>query len=320
MSYQLSILPKDPCCICGNITYKSRTGEPPINLLKFKTKHYTTNKMIDHEFKFCNDCLEKHNIKKKDPMEVANKLVMDKVHALIMVRSGIPEADKEFGKLTSEFSENYGIPDSKIDTVTKIDKREYDKIINNNSTKVEDDAKRVKKSERKKTKAKRQKEKQKECKKDDNKNDNASEEEYKPVRDAILIPYNDNDIVKVLKINFGGGDEKLDEPTVYHVLKTDMTDHRTITWFEEKGYKLGIFAKDIADKDDEVNDIGSLIGNTSIRGNCILYDDCKDLTMDDYKEIINMSKTYDHEKYKKESAELFARFIKDLNKYTKKSS
>jgi hypothetical protein len=136
------------------------------------------------------------------------------------------------------------------------------------------------------------------------------EQKYIPIRTAILIP--DNSDPQVVTINFNSYIVKSKEPSIKDILKTNMTDHKTITWFEDKNYMLGIFCKDRADKNDKNNEIGSFIGHTNITGNCLLYDDCKNLTMADFKKIYELTNTFDFKKYPKNCDESFFKLMSCL--------
>lgn len=94
------------------------------------------------------------------------------------------------------------------------------------------------------------------------------------------------------------------------LLKTKDRDHKTISWLEDDGYMLGIFGKDIIDKNDVVNEKGSFYGKCVVNGDCVLYDDNKDLTESDIKKITKLTKELDLKQLNKKCQDDFEDMIK----------
>jgi hypothetical protein len=120
------------------------------------------------------------------------------------------------------------------------------------------------------------------------------------MRKGIYIPVNG----LPYSINYN---QKIDKFS--SILKTSESDHRSISWLDNLGYKLIIFCKDIADV-ETVNVLASIIGNTPMVDDCLLVDDDLDLDVDEFNKIFNISKNFDFVKYEKESNERFDKFMK----------
>ncbi len=84
-------------------------------------------------------------------------------------------------------------------------------------------------------------------------------------------------------------------------LNCDTTDHETLNYLDNFGYKCGVICKDITDSNDKINKIASLIcikqrrNGSSVYCDVLLVDDKKDLTKEDLSKIMRIVFNIDYE-------------------------
>jgi hypothetical protein len=72
--------PENPCCICLSHFYISQTNDSPkYNEIVIVMENKQIDKSIKKTLRFCDLCLEKHQIKKMSRNDVTNKLVHPKI-------------------------------------------------------------------------------------------------------------------------------------------------------------------------------------------------------------------------------------------------
>lgn len=78
------------------------------------------------------------------------------------------------------------------------------------------------------------------------------------------------------------------DQTPRQILKTNTTTHTVIRQLRKSGYKLIIMNNE--QNNGNINHLASLIAHTSMRGDCLLIDSGKDLSIDDLSKIVSLSK------------------------------
>jgi hypothetical protein len=84
-------------------------------------------------------------------------------------------------------------------------------------------------------------------------------------------------------------------------LNCDMTEHETLNYLNNFGYKCRVISKDISISNDKINKIASLIcikqrqNGNSVYGDVLLVDDKKDLTKEDLSKIMRVAFNIDYE-------------------------
>jgi hypothetical protein len=68
------------------------------------------------------------------------------------------------------------------------------------------------------------------------------------------------------------------------------TDHRTIYWLDNHGYKLVLICNDMSGS--EINNMATQLGKMDMYGDCLLVDDKLNLDFEHLKKIIELSKQY----------------------------
>lgn len=137
--------------------------------------------------------------------------------------------------------------------------------------------------------------------------------EWSPIKKGIFIPHSQNGAPFEITVDFNLGD-------INRLLNCEYTDHDSIGHLDKFSYKLCLFVKDSLANDDIKNPLATLISlKTMHNGNCIsgpaiLIDDKKDITLEEFKKIITLSRNFDYKKYKHEQSVMMKQFIKKYNK------
>lgn len=116
--------------------------------------------------------------------------------------------------------------------------------------------------------------------------------EEKPQLKCLLIKAGNN--VEIVEFDFRADNAK-------KYLNCELSEHETLDYLDNFGYRCGIICKDITDPNDTVNKIASLIcikqrqSGNSVYGDVLLVDDKKDLTKEDLSKIMRIAFNIDYE-------------------------
>ena len=127
------------------------------------------------------------------------------------------------------------------------------------------------------------------------------------MKKGILIPPSGKPYVIEFEYNY---------KTINKLLNTKWSDYRCISWMNDKGYDVCICYPDMPPVLIQ-NHIASIIGQTDMFNVCLLFDDKKDLTMEDFDIIFKFNKSFDFSTYMKEKNVMLNKFLGKTKEKTK---